>query len=77
MPTYVSIDDNSTFLIAGIEFLQQSFVVQTGALDSVGLGTDAVNVPPGLTGLSIYSQAVILDATGVEATDIATSTIFF
>jgi hypothetical protein len=54
-------NDSSTISFAGFNLLANPIFLSSGSLSTVGIGSFAAIVPPGLSGGVIYSQVALLD----------------
>jgi len=71
----VAIDDE-TFDYHGWPILQNMIILSVGSLDAMGTGRIAGNLPPGLAGITFYSQVADVNVTTfVGASTISATTI--
>jgi hypothetical protein len=58
---FVKANSSATVPFMGYDLLVSPFFITSGTLNAVGIGNFSTLVPPGLSGGTIYSQAILID----------------
>jgi hypothetical protein len=67
--------DSTTFPYQGFDILAYFMIIHSGYLDAVGLGSLQITIPPGLQGLTFYSQVLTGNPNFAGASNIPTTLI--